>query len=215
MITLELFIRALVIGFIVAAPVGPVNLVCIHRTLRHGRISGFLVGMGGAVADGLFAVVAAFGLTAISDFLLVHDHWLRLLGGAFLIILGVRTFRDVPIDRTVPGEHHDSLTRAIGGTFLLTITNPVTILGFAAVFAGAGLVSGTVALGDASIVVAGVFAGSTLWWFCLAMFIGLLHGRLGPGKLIMINRVSGVAILLFGIAALASLWLPPMALPVP
>lgn len=209
MITLELFVRALVIGFIVAAPVGPVNLVCIHRTLRHGRINGFLVGMGGATADGLFALVAAFGLTAVSDFLLAHDFWLRLGGGIFLIILGLRTFRDVPVDRVDPSESRN-LPGAIAGTFLLTITNPVTILGFAAVFAGAGLVTGTVVLGDASIVVAGVFAGSTLWWFCLSMFIGMLHGRLDRSKLVLINRISGVLIFIFGILALLSLAWPPV-----
>ncbi len=201
----ELFLRGIAIGYIVAAPVGPVNLVCIHRTLGHGRLHGFLTGLGGAAADAMFAVVAAFGLTTVADWLIAHDGWLRLVGGTFLVIFGIRTFLAKPPEPNTVVDSDRSLPQGIGFTFILTITNPVTILGFAAVFAGAGVATDTRDMLAASTLVAGVFAGSGLWWLTLAVGVGFFRGRLGPKALRMINRVSGVAILVFGLVAFASL----------
>jgi threonine/homoserine/homoserine lactone efflux protein len=202
---LELFLRGLAIGFIVAAPVGPVNLVCIHRTLGHGRVHGFLTGLGGAAADGLFAVMAAFGFTTVSDWLLQHDMWLKLLGGTFLVALGIRTFLTDPPDPETARDEGKNLPQAIAFTFFLTITNPVTILGFAAVFAGAGVASDARDTATAATLVAGVFSGSTLWWLSLATGVGFFHGRLEHRTLRRINLVSGAAIFVFGLVAFASL----------
>lgn len=200
---LELFVRALVVGYVVAAPVGPVNLVCIHRTLHIGRMNGFMAGVGGAVADGLFAVVAAFGLTAISNWLLDHDAWLRLFGGIFLIILGLKTCFTEPRDRSLKADEGD-IRHAMAGTFLLTVSNPITILGFATAFASAGLASDG-SYSSAAITVAGVFGGSVAWWLTLALLVGLLRGKLATRGLRLINQISGVAIIGFGVWALASL----------
>lgn len=205
---LELFVRAIVVGYVVAAPVGPVNLVCIHRTLASGRWNGFMAGVGGAIADGLFAVVAAFGLTAISNWLLAHDGWMRLFGGIFLIILGLRTFFTEPKDRSLKADE-GSIPQAMAGTFLLTVTNPITILGFATVFASTGL-AGDGSIGNASMTVVGVFAGSVAWWLTLALLVGLLRGKLATRGLKLINQISGVAIVGFGMWALASLYNHPL-----
>lgn len=205
---IELFVRALIVGYVVAAPVGPVNLVCIHRTLHIGRVNGFMAGVGGAVADGLFAVIAAFGLTTISDWMLAHDGWMRLFGGFFLIGLGLRTWITTPKDRELKADE-GSIPHAMAGTFLLTVTNPITILGFATVFASTGL-AGDGSLAGASMTVAGVFAGSVLWWLTLALLVGLLRGRLEARGLVLINRISGGAIIGFGLWALASLVYHPL-----
>lgn len=200
---IEQFVRALIVGYVVAAPVGPVNLVCIHRTLHNGRMNGFMAGVGGAIADGLFAVVAAFGLTTISDWMLAHDGWMRLFGGIFLVALGARTWFTTPKDRELKADE-GSIPHAMAGTFLLTVTNPITILGFATVFASTGL-AGDGTLTTATVTVAGVFGGSVLWWLTLALLVGLLRGRLEARGLILINRISGAAIIGFGIWALLSL----------
>lgn len=205
---IELFVRALVVGYVVAAPVGPVNLVCIHRTLHSGRINGFLAGVGGAIADGLFAVVAAFGLTTVSDWVQAHDGWMRLFGGIFLLALGIKTFFTTPRDRQMEADE-GSIPHAVAGTFLLTVTNPVTIFGFATVFASTGL-AGDGSFTQASITVAGVFGGSVAWWLTLALLVGLLRGKLEARGLQLINRISGVAIAGFGVWALASLWDHPL-----
>ncbi|PWR22308.1 LysE family translocator [Zavarzinia compransoris] len=197
---IELFVRALIVGYVVAAPVGPVNLVCIHRTLHIGRISGFMAGVGGAVADGLFAVVAAFGLTAVSQWVVDHEGWMYLVGGLFMAILGVKTFFTTPKDRDLKADE-GSVPQAMVGTFLLTITNPVTILGFATAFAAAGL-TGDGTLGQATFNVVGVFAGSVLWWLTLAFLVGLLRGKLEARGLRLINQISGAAIAACGLWAL-------------
>ena len=203
---LHLIASGLAIGFLTAAPIGPVNLVCIHRTLARGRLHGFLAGLGAAAADGLFAAVAAFGLTAVADWLSEHDFWLRVAGGIFLLALGARTVTADPPGPDASRDDGRDLLHATGFTFLLTVTNPVTILGFAALFAGAGVASDTRDTASALSLVAGVFSGSGLWWLCLAVGIGFFHGRLSRPALRRINQVSGAAILAFGVAALASVF---------
>ena len=201
------FVRGIAIGLAIAAPVGPIGVLCIRRTLAEGRLAGFVTGLGAATADTVYGAVAAFGLTAVSAFLVSQQDWLRLIGGAFLCYLGVRTFLARPAPQVdVAG---DRSSRTLAGdyvsSFLLTITNPLTILSFAAVFAGLGLGSGYDDLGSALLLVAGVFTGSALWWLLLSGGVSLLRGRITENGLRWVNRVSGVIITLFGVVALASL----------
>ncbi len=204
---LGIFARGVAIGLAIAAPVGPIGVLCIRRTLAEGRLAGFVTGLGAATADTVYGAVAAFGLTAVSAFLVSQQDWLRLIGGAFLCYLGVRTFLASPAPQAdVAG---DRTSRTLAGdyvsTFLLTITNPLTILSFAAVFAGLGLGSGYDDLGSALLLVAGVFTGSALWWLLLSGGVSLLRGRITENGLRWVNRVSGVIITVFGVVALASL----------
>ena len=175
--------RGLVIGFSIAAPVGPVGVLCIRRTLANGRCAGFLSGLGAASADALYCCVAAFGLTSVSGFLVDQQLLLRPVGGAFLLYLGFRIFRERPDERqaAISGTSYGGLARAYSSTFLLTITNPLTILSFAAFFAGLGLIeTGYV---PAAVLVLGVFSGSTLWWLLLSGGVSLFRSRLGFGTL--------------------------------
>ena len=177
------------------------------RILEEGRLAGLVTGLGAATADTVYGAVAAFGLTAVSAFLVSQQDWLRLIGGAFLLYLGIRTFLTRPMPQTAVRDDKSSRTLAgdYASTFLLTITNPLTIISFAAVFAGLGLGSGYDDLGSALLLVAGVFTGSALWWLLLSGGVSLLRGRITENGLRWVNRVSGVIITVFGVVALASL----------
>ncbi len=190
-----LFLKGLAFGFILAATVGPMWVLCLRRTLAGGALAGLASGMGIAVADGIYGAVAAFGLTAISGFLLGQKLWLGIAGAAFLLYLGVKTLLAKPAD--VSGDAAPaSLAKSFLSTLGLTLTNPPTILAFAAIFAGLGLASSD-DYASASLVVLGVFLGSAAWWVILAAAAGRLRGRLGPRLLRGINIVAGVSILAF------------------
>lgn len=209
----EALLRGLLLGFSIAAPVGPIGVLCIRRTLAEGRLIGFLSGLGAATADGFYGAVAAFGLTALASLLLSINGPLRLVGGAFLLYLGLRTFRApvaaVPIEST-EGSDRDAApgggrARAYGSayssTVLLTITNPLTILSFAGMYAGLGAAGGAAP----GALVAGTFLGSAAWWLVLTTGVSLLRGRLTSGALRWVNRLSGLFIIAFGLSTLIGL----------
>jgi threonine/homoserine/homoserine lactone efflux protein len=200
---MTLFLKGLLFGFLLAATVGPMWVLCFRRTLAHGALAGFVSGMGIAVADGLYGAVAAFGLTAVSGFLLRYSFWIGLVGGVFLVTLGVKCLLAAP-----PSLHEDrpeapGLPQAFLSTLGLTLANPPTILAFAAIFAGLGLVAADYA--GAGLVVLGVFLGSAVWWVVLAAAAGWLRGRIGPRVFRAINVVSGLSILGFALWQFATL----------
>jgi threonine/homoserine/homoserine lactone efflux protein len=204
---LSFFIRGLLIGLSIAAAVGPMSILCIQRTLNKGQLYGLVSGLGIATADGVYGSIAAFGLTLITNFLIHEQIWIRLLGGLFLIYLGVKTILSKPSERAaVLNAKTNSYLGAYASTFLLTLTNPLTILSFAAIFAGIGVGSASKSFFSAAIVVLGVFSGSTLWWIILTSGISLLRKKLDLRWLLWINRISGAIITLFGIGSLLSLW---------
>ena len=196
-----LFLKSLLFGFLLAATVGPMWLLCFRRTFEHGALAGFVSGMGIAVADGLYGAVAAFGLTAISGLLLKYSFWIGVVGGAFLLYLGVRTLLSRP-DLELSKANPAGLLQNFLSTLGLTLANPPTILAFAAIFAGLGLVSSDYS--TAALIVLGVFLGSASWWMILTAGAGWLRGRIGPGLIRAINIVSGVSILGFAIWQLAT-----------
>jgi len=200
----ELLLKGLAFGFLLAATVGPMWVLCLRRTLASGPLVGLASGLGIALADGLYGAVAAFGLTAISGFLLAHAFWIGLVGAAFLIYLGLRTLAASPAVEAKP-ESPLSLPSAFLSTLGLTLTNPPTIVAFAAIFAGLGLVS-SADYGAAALIVAGVFAGSAAWWVILALAAGKLRNRIGPRLFRAVNIVAGVSILGFAAWQLAVLF---------
>jgi threonine/homoserine/homoserine lactone efflux protein len=198
--------KGLIIGLSIAVPVGPIGVLCIRRTLAEGRTVGFLAGLGAATADGLYGAIAGFGLTFLVDFIIGKQIWLRLIGGGLLCILGAKTFLSKPVKQEACAEG-SSLRNAYLSTFFLTLTNPMTILFFTAVFAGLGL--GVENTGDhyllAGILVLGVFLGSAMWWFVLSGFTGVLEGLLNFKRLQWLNRISGLIIMGFGLFAFLGL----------
>jgi threonine/homoserine/homoserine lactone efflux protein len=198
-----IFLRGLLIGFSIAAPVGPIGVLCIRRTLAEGRLAGFLSGMGAASADMFYGAVAAFGLTAIQDVLLGQSNWLRLIGGTFLLFLGVKTFLTKPAEQAAKSSR-GGLFGAYLSTFFLTITNPITILSFIAIFAGLRLTETGGNYAIASTMVLGVFLGSATWWLTLSTGVSLLREKFTPALLTWVNRLAGMIITGFGIIILAT-----------
>jgi len=197
------FLRGLAIGFSIAAPVGPIGVLCIRRTLAEGRLCGFASGLGAATADAVYGCVAGFGLTAVSDLLVSQQTGLRLIGGLFLVYLGVKSFFARPAGSAAT-PNGGALAGAYASTFLLTLTNPMTILSFAAVFAGLGLGGGATNYAGAALLVLGVFLGSALWWLCLSGGVGLFREKLNDDHFRWVNRISGTIIAGFGLLALLS-----------
>lgn len=198
-----LWFKGIIIGFAIAAPVGPIGLLCIQRTLARGRWSGILSGLGAASADALYGGIAGFGLTALSELLLAWQAELQTVGGLFLLYLGWRTWRTLPAAE--PAQVQPSRAGLLGdylSTLALTLTNPVTILAFLGIFAGLGLATAGADSGAAIGLVSGVFTGSLLWWLALAAGVGLLRGRLTPAGAGWINRASGALIAGIGLWAM-------------
>jgi threonine/homoserine/homoserine lactone efflux protein len=196
-----LFLQGVAIGFAIAAPVGAIGVLCIRRTLAHGRVIGLATGLGAATADSLYGAVAAFGLTAVTAFLAAQAVWLRLAGGIILLYLGWRTFRSEPIEPTAHDETR--IWPAYASTFVLTLTNPSTIISFAAVFAGLGLAEGGAGEG-AGWLVLGVFCGSAAWWLLLSGVVGAMRERVGMRTMLWVNRVSGAIVAGLGVVALVA-----------
>ena len=202
-----LLLKGLVMGFSIAAPVGPIGVLCIRRTLGDGFPHGVVSGLGTALADAIYGCIAAFGVTAVSDFLIGSQLWLRLVGGVFLLYLGYSTFRSVPAEKaaTAGGGGLGGLAGACTSAFFLTLTNPMTIVSFAAVFAGLGLGSAPESRASAALLVFGVFSGSMLWWLFLSGSVHMLRSRFDHGRLVWVNRLSGLVVAAFGVASLASI----------
>lgn len=198
------FIKGVIIGLSIAVPVGPIGVLCIRRTLTQGRMIGFLSGLGAATADAFYGAIAGFGLTVLSNLLVGQQTGLRLIGGGLLCIIGVKTFLSKPAEQ---GNSVEGNTRwgAYLSTFILTLTNPMTILFFAAVFAGLGVGSGSDHFLSAGILVLGVFMGSASWWLVLSGFTGLLRGMFNVNRMRWLNRISGLIIIGFGLIAFLSL----------
>ena len=204
---LSFFIRGLLIGLSIAATIGPMSFLCIQRTLNKGQLYGLVSGLGIATADGVYGSIAAFGLTLITNFLVSEQIWIRLIGGLFLIYLGIETILTKPAERAaVLKAKSTSYFGAYTSTFLLTLTNPLTILSFTAIFAGIGVGSASKSILSATAVVIGVFTGSTLWWISLTSGISLLDKKITSQWLLWINRISGSIITLFGMVALLTLF---------
>ena len=200
---ISLFCKGFIIGISIAAPVGPIGVLCIQRTLAGGGIHGLVSGFGAATADAIYGFTAAFGLTFISNFLVEQQLWFRLVGGIFLCYLGIKAFLSKPAKHTVSGNSYNHVG-AYGTTFFLTLTNPMTILSFVAIFAGLGVVSPSAHYTSASFLVIGVFMGSGLWWCILSGLTNMFREKLNHHKLSWINKISGFIITTFGLLALIS-----------
>jgi len=212
--TAEFFVKGLIVGFLVAAPVGPVAVMCIHRTIAHGRLAGYVCGLGATLVDTIFGAIAALGLGFVATELIAHQDLLRLVGGAILCGLGVKLIlarhlppraerqeereereeRLAPMDRGGPERHIGDFATA----FAVTITNPITLISFAAIFAAIDISDIKDYTRWVLSLVTGVFVGAGLWWSFLVMVSGLFRHRIGEDDILLVNRVSGAFILAFG-----------------
>jgi threonine/homoserine/homoserine lactone efflux protein len=196
--------KGIIIGFAIAAPVGPIGILCIKRTFVGGRLSGLFTGLGAAVADAAYGCVGAFGLTVISSFLLGIEGWLKGIGGLFLLYLGIKIFCEKPSKEQ--GEVKElGLLKDFSSTLFLTLTNPMTIVSYMAILAGLGLGNTHHNYSAAGLLVLGVFLGSLLWWIILAEIITLFRKRVSERLFRWVNRGAGCIVIAFGLFSLLSL----------
>lgn len=195
-----LFMKGLLIGFIIAAPVGPIGVLCIRRSLIDGKWNGFVSGLGAATADAIYGSIAAFGLSVISNILIGQKLVLQIIGGLFLIYLGIRTFQSSPAKKPA-NVKQGKLFSAYTSVFLLTLTNPMTILSFIAVFAGFGFLVESSHYVNSILLVLGVFIGSAIWWLLLSTVAGFFRNKLNMQSLRWVNWLSGIVMLGFGATA--------------
>lgn len=190
--------KGLLVGLVIAAPVGPIAMLCITRTLSEGRVAGLATGLGAATADSLYGAIAGFGLTALATLLEEQGLWLRLGGGVILLVMGARTLMYPPHERSIGGAIHGGLVFEFSSTFVLTLANPVTILVSAAIFAGLGHTDGSAGLTSVGLLVLGVFCGSLTWWLFLVFSSGAVRGWFNPEHMRWVHRIAGAGIALFG-----------------
>jgi threonine/homoserine/homoserine lactone efflux protein len=198
------FIKGVLAGFVIAMPVGPVAVMCIHRTLVQGPLYGYVSGIGAAAGDTVFGAIAAFGLGFLADDLMAHNQILRLVGGAILCLLGVRAIltRHLP---TPAAEDRRSFFGDGISAFAVTITNPITLISFAAVLAGLDIHGVTDHLRWSVALTWGVFAGASAWWLLLTTVTTGFRGYMTDARLLWITRATGVLIAAFGVLLLFSL----------
>jgi len=202
---LNLFLKGFVIGMIIAVPVGPIGLLCVNRTLSKGPLYGLVSGLGVATADAVSGGVVALGLTFVSSFLIAKMIWLRLIGGIFLCYLGVKIFATEPKPQSMIDKENKNLLAAYASTFLLTFSNPLTLLSFVAIYAGWGVEDLSTHRLLAAILTLGIFCGSASWWVALSGGMPVLRVMFTHDGLRWVHRISGAIIAGFGFIVLLSL----------
>ncbi len=198
-----IFLKGIFIGFAMAVPIGPIGIMCIRRTLTEGRVRGLIIGLGAATADLLYGCIAAFGITFISNMLVSQRIWLRLVGGVLLLYLGVRAYRKPAVNPNIP-INSSSILRSYFAAFLLTLTNPLTIFVFIAVFATLGLENEIIIFSGIALVL-GVFIGSFLWFLSLSSGVMLFRKKLDLVGLKWVNRIAGILLIVSGVIIMVSL----------
>jgi len=197
---IELLIRGIIVGLMIAVPVGPVNILCIRRTIGAGWRSGVISGLGAAAADMLYGGIAGFSITLVIQFLVREQFWIRFFGGVLLVGIGIWYFFKKPAPFNAQMQDRGSAYSDIRSTFLLTLTNPTTVLSFVALLAALGL-------GDPRawwltvFLVGGIFCGSMAWWIVLSVIVNHFRDRFNHRLLRLMNRFAGLAIGGFGVAA--------------
>lgn len=202
--TIMIFLKGIVIGFLISTPVGPIAVLCIQRTLNNGRIHGIVSGLGAATADAIYSLFAVSGLSFILNFLIKEQLWLRLVGGLFLCYTGMKLFYSKVVQRAASGGGTSYFSNYVSA-FIFAMTNPGTIITFAAVFASLGILHINVNYASAGLLVAGVFVGAGLWWFILNSISRVFLKKLDYVKLAWLNKISGIVIAGFGLFVLMSL----------
>jgi threonine/homoserine/homoserine lactone efflux protein len=198
------FIKGFLIGLVVAAPLGPIGIICLQRTFSRGYLSGLFSGLGISTADAIYGAFAAFGVTAMSGFLVSQQFWLRLIGGMIIGALGIRIFGQAGYQKMAASANHKSCFSAYLSALVLTLMNPALVISFAAIFASLGIVYTRSNHCSAILLVAGVFSGSAIWWVFLSGMASRLQKRFTDSFIRKINQISGLLIAGFGLMMIAS-----------
>jgi threonine/homoserine/homoserine lactone efflux protein len=205
---IELFWKGIIVGLMVSIPLGPIGVLCVQRTLNKGHRSGFVSGLGAAMADMIFAMIAGLGITFIIRFIQEKHIYFQIIGGIIVIILGVHIFYTNPVRQLrMQRMNRNKLSQDFFSVFFLTITNPMAIFFFLAMFAGINIATGPMSIIHLITMVSGVFVGSAAWWFLLSTFVNFWRDRFRLKNIWWMNKVAGVVIFVLGIAAIVSIWI--------
>ncbi len=207
--SIDIIFKGILVGLSVSVPLGPIGVLCIQRTLNKGYISGIISGTGASFADIIYAVIAGFGITFISDFLIAQQSIIRIVGGLFLIFVGIKIYLSNPIkqirEQRTKGKRY--LTDFIT-SFLVTISNPITILAFGVIFSSFSMIDKSTEPVEISMILASVFAGALLWWMTLISIVSLFKKKIRLRNLFWINKITGVLIVIFAIIVVISAFFP-------
>lgn len=204
-----LLLKGLLIGLAVSVPLGPMGMVCVTRTLNHGRYSGFFSGLGAATADTIFALVTGFGITFIINFIHQQELYFQIIGGIFIMYFGWRLFSTNPVKKFRNRKlSKNKLAQDFVSVLLFTLSNPMAILLFLGIFAAVNVVPDQTSLLQNIILFAGVFVGASLWWFFLSSLVYSFRTRLRLRGLLWVNRISGGFMVLLGSIVIISLFFP-------
>ena len=205
---IELFLKGILIGLMVSIPLGPIGVLCVQRTLNKGRRSGFISGLGAASADTIFSLIAGLGVTFIISFVQLHHVYFQIIGGIVVMWLGIHIFYTNPVRQLrLQRLNRNKLSQDFLSVFLLTITNPMAIFFFLAIFAGINIAAGPMHLLPLGAMVAGVFTGAVSWWFLLSTLVNIFRHRFRLRIIWWMNKVAGVIIFALGIVAILSIWM--------
>lgn len=206
MVELYYALKGAIIGFLVAAPVGPVSILCIRRSLNRGHIAGFATGIGATLGDLVYACIAAFGLTFVINFLREEEFWFRLIGGGFLTAMGLYVFfkKKPPKEPDIEKDASKDAGELLGSAFLVDISNPIIILAYLAIFSGFGIATAEHGVFSAISLVIGVVIGAATWWFILVQIICLFRKKINERGIQLISKSASFLLTLFGILVIIS-----------
>jgi threonine/homoserine/homoserine lactone efflux protein len=196
-------LEGIIVGFVGAMPIGPIGILCIRRALTLGRKQAILTGLGGATADIVYVTIALFGIKLVADFVAVEQYWIRLCGGIGVLAVGIFVVRSHPTSRLITSNRFEH-TRLFVSTFLLALSNPVPLLGFAAMLSAIGIKHVAGEAFTRILFVAGVFVGSLIWFSLLANVANAIRRTMSDQKLSIINKIAGVILIVLGIVAVGS-----------
>jgi threonine/homoserine/homoserine lactone efflux protein len=204
---IELFLKGIIIGLMVSIPLGPIGVLCVQRTLNKGRKSGFVSGLGASVADTFFALIAGYGMSMVITFIKTQHLYFQIIGGAIIMYLGIHIFFTNPVKQLrLQRMSQNKLSQDFLSVLFLTVSNPMAIFFFLAMFAGVNLAGGTMNVFFIGLVVAGVSVGSVSWWFILTTLVNIFRHRFRLKAIWWMNKISGMLIFFLGIAAILSVW---------
>ncbi len=198
------FIKGLIVGIAVSAPMGPIGVLCVQKTVNKGKKKGFYSGLGAATADTFYAIITAFGLTYITNFLLIHQLYFEIIGITVLLILGLKMFFSNPVKQYKVSQRKQKkgFFSDYISTFFLTISNPLTIIFYGTAYAALGLIGDSGSEGSSYLLIAGIFSGATLWWYFLTSMVNIHRHKFRLKIIWHINRVSGIAIIILSCIAI-------------
>ena len=193
-------IKAMILGFSLAAPVGPIGLLVISRTIRKGRLYGFISGLGATFADGVYGCIAGFGFGAIITFLINHSNVIKPVGCVIMCLIGIKTFLSKTHFQQIKAKDAKNLIGAFTSVFFLTLSNPITIVFFIALFSGLGLHIGDSYFSIFTLII-GVLVGSAAWWLILSSVTSVVRHKINEKTIGVINKISGTALIVLAVLA--------------